>query len=250
MSMGFRRPPAPPGPPKTGGGLPLAVGTGRSSNPDKLGIARPVPPPAPTTPDPTRTSPINKALTWLINALQLQNQTVPRDLAVSQVLPVLDVDGFAGWGLASYTTISGLTTGNAQLGALHEDSFLVVPDPVNTQIVVGLEIVQTITNLGALQCEIGVATGSPVTSPVAGTFPLIANFAKGGFGPIAGFTLPQAPAVGFAPFYLASILGGIRYIVAPPGYGVYLSCFNQSAGQIQFAILMVATIPGAFGAGR
>ena len=249
MAMGFRRPVPPAGPARTGGGLPLAIGTGVSSNPDKVGVGLPVRAPAATAPNPARTTPINKALVWLVNALGLQNSIIPTDLNVGAVAPTLEISGWAGWGLATYTTVTGLTHGAAAAGAAHEDTFIVVPDPVNTQIVVGLGIAQTVTNQGALQCEIGICTGNPIAQS-AGQLPLVNTLGAAVFGPVAGFQLPAAPAVGFAPQYLAGILGGVRYLVAPPGMGVYLSCFNQAAGQQQFVTLMVATVPGQFGAGR
>jgi hypothetical protein len=249
MALGFRRQAPPPGPPKTGGGLPLAVGTGRSANPDLAGVGAPVQRPAPTVPFPVRNTPINKALTWLINALQLNDANVPRELDTSRVVPTIDI-GANGWPLATYTGLAGsITHGAAQLGALHEDSFLVVPDPVNTQVIIGFTIFQNVQNDGPLICEIGIMGGTPRSTGTAGEFPFTTPTGQL-FGPLVGFMLPQAPAVGFTQFYLDGITGGARYLVAPPGFGIYLSCFNQMAGQQTTAFGVVAVIPGAFGAGR
>ena len=221
----------------------------RGTSPSVRSIGGPYAPP-PTPPSGWRkSSPLGRGLNWLVNAFLLQSQTVPTDLSADRIMPTVDIAGFAGWGMATYSGLSGSqTTGNSKLGALHEDSFLVVPDPLNTQILIGLTIFQIVTNLGALACEIGIIGGTPQAA-ASGTFPLTTPTGQL-FGPVSGFSLPQAPAVGFAQMYLDAMLGGARFIVAPPGFGIYLSCFNQSAGQFTDAFGIVATIPGNFGAGR
>ena len=243
MGMGFARRPPAPGPPKTGAGLPLAVGTGKSSNPDKFGLTKPVAAPAATRPPGVRTSPINNPLVWLVNALRLNNQAIPTDLLISQVTPTIDIGG-NGWPLAVYQPQSFVTDSSPGQVAF----WIVPPDPVNTQVLVGFLATQLTLAQPALLIGIGIAQGQVGTVGL-GTMPTILNLFASEI--VAQGYIPTSPnGLHLGSIAQAAILGGQRYIVAPPTFGITYIQVGNTVGQQQNVTAMIATIPGSFAAGR
>lgn len=254
MSLGFRRAAPSQAKNNTGAGLPLAVGTGESANPDKAGLAVGVAEPAPLKQPPIITTPINKTLTWLINALQLQNANVPRRLNVREVMPVVDAAGFAGWGLALYTLHGPRSAGTGIpiifAGASNSFWQIVDPDPVNTQVLLSLSITPNDTGANGTMMGIGLILNSRLAlahggiNEVAGDTILIGSFAVPGFHQ-ASMGVDQAAVT------LPTMIGPGRFVVAPPGYGIILYTYNTNGATLNESCrYQTAIIPGNFGAGR
>lgn len=244
MPMGFRRHPPPPGPPRTGGGLPLSIGTGLSAVPDRVGVARPVPPAAGARPDPTKRSAINNALYWLINGLGLQSQAVPTALDVDTVSPIADVMQ-KGWALASYSP----STRSSEAGAVTPlpQLWIVAPDQQNTQVIVALSLIlagssSVMPNRAVLYMAQGTVVAKTATNDFQ-TWTALATFSQ-----ITATYLTTDATVNdsLEGESLTGLTGGTQNVlIVPPGFGIALQMAdNILAGQFIRVDMVLATMQG------
>lgn len=187
------------------------------------------PPPVPGSVG-ARQSIIGRPLVWIINALGLTNPQVPMALSPEPVHSVLDV-AQDGWALASYMTIPGKTF---QLpGSTVGD--LLVPDPLNTQAVVAMDLWMS-----------GGTTGLPVQICLYQGAPTFAQSGALNVAVAQGIVQPETVTEVLYITWAALMGRGDAVLVVPPNFGLGIRFQDIEVGAALKVDMTVATIPGGY----